>query len=108
MSLKDTLKELRTSHDISQETLAKMVGTKRANVGNWETGRVSPDFDMLKKLFYFYNVTTDYLLGNSQTPQTENRLVIVTKEDVELLKSYKLLSEENQTLVKNLIGNLSK
>ncbi len=57
------LKELRRVNKISQAALSKELGLSQQAVGKWETGRCTPDPQMLAVLSNFFNVTTDYLLG---------------------------------------------
>lgn len=62
--LSERIKLERTKKDLSQMSLSKILGVSQQTIGSWETGRTSPDPDMIKNLADFFNVTTDYLLGN--------------------------------------------
>jgi transcriptional regulator with XRE-family HTH domain len=105
VDFKDILKELRISRDMTQEELAEKISTKRANVGNWESGRVSPGFSIIKKIAEFFGVSTDYLLGTNYFPTNERPIVVISPEDLELLQSIKKLPENDQEAVKALINH---
>ena len=63
--LSEKLKHLRSLKDnMSQAELAEFLGVTQQAVGKWERDKTTPDYDTLKKLASFFNVTTDYLLGN--------------------------------------------
>ena len=62
---KDKLRELRKKSGESQYDLAKILSVAQSTVGNWESGKRQPDFDMAVKLAKHYNTTTDYLIGGN-------------------------------------------
>ena len=59
------IKELREEKGLSQKKLADQLGLSAGTIGNWESGIREPNFDTVAKLAEFFNVTVDYLLGNS-------------------------------------------
>lgn len=61
----DRLKELRESKHLKQSDLAKELGIGRTTLSNYELNNREPDFNILKKIANYFNVSTDYLLGNS-------------------------------------------
>lgn len=67
------LKEIRQSKKISQQKLADKIGVSRSTIAMWETGGSQPDNDNLKILADYFQVSTDYLLGNSPKETTENK-----------------------------------
>lgn len=75
------LKELREESGLSQYKFANKIGVSQSTVGNWESGTREPNFDMISKLAEFFNVTTDYLLGNSNVRNPE----IVSSVDDDLI-----------------------
>ncbi len=63
------VKELRESQGLSQESLGKIIGVKRYSVYTYEKGRNYPDIPRLIALADYFDVTTDYLLGRTDTPR---------------------------------------
>jgi transcriptional regulator with XRE-family HTH domain len=64
MSL-EQLRTLREKSTFSQKKLADELGVSRNLVHKWETGSSSPDPDTLKKIACLFNVSVDYLIGNT-------------------------------------------
>lgn len=68
------LTDLREEKGWSKTYVAKSIGLKSMQTyANWEYGRTEPDFEMTTKLAELFNVTTDYLLGRTPTPQFTRR-----------------------------------
>lgn len=59
----EKLADLRKKRGLSQYKLADELGFSRGQIANYEQGKREPDFETLKKLAEYFNVTTDYLLG---------------------------------------------
>jgi repressor LexA len=66
--LSKVLKNLRTAKGISQAELANILGVAQQTVGKWERDIAFPNIDTMKKIAVFFKVSTDYLLGNSDFP----------------------------------------
>ena len=64
----ETLKNVRTKKGMSQRELAETLGVSQQTIGSWEVGRTSPDPTTIKRIADFFNVSTDYLLGNTAVP----------------------------------------
>lgn len=59
------LKELRLEKGISQRKLGEDLGVVNQTISFWESGSREPDIDTLVKISKYFNVTIDYLVGNS-------------------------------------------
>ncbi len=57
------IKELRSSLNMLQKTLAEKVGVGRNTISMYESGKASPSLDVLFKLAYVLETSADYLLG---------------------------------------------
>ena len=68
----DKLKVLRNNKGLTQSELAQHLGVTQQAVGRWEKGLTSPDYETLKLLASFFNVSTDYLLGRESTTGTND------------------------------------
>lgn len=78
MNFSNKLKELRKSHNLTQEDLAKKIDVERSSIGKYESANVIPSYDTLIKIAQCFNVTTDYLLGNEITKKK------TTKEGIKI------------------------
>jgi len=65
----DRIKSLRLQKNMSQSELANKLGIGRSNMGHIENGRVEPTKESIVQLSDIFGVTTDYLLGRTDTPQ---------------------------------------
>lgn len=54
---------LRKQNDLNQKELAEKLGVVQTTVSAWETGRNSPDNEMLKKMADLFDVTFEYMAG---------------------------------------------
>ena len=62
----DRLRFLRQHQELSQGEAAKRLNLTHATYCRYETGVHQPDFDTLKKIANFFDVSIDYLLENDR------------------------------------------
>ena len=64
------IRDLREDHDLTQTTVAKMLGMSQTGYSKYETCENDVPTWVLIKLAVFYNTSIDYLLGltNVSTP----------------------------------------
>ncbi len=65
------LRTLLKDRAVTQDELAAVLSVKRQTVGRYTDGSASPSYDSLVAIASFFGVTTDYLLGASDTPSIE-------------------------------------
>lgn len=84
----EALKNLRVL-GISQADIARRMGTDRATITYWKTGRTQPDIDKIFALARALNVSVAWLLGLSEEPPepvkdgATRRDLLVLRERVE-------------------------
>ena len=61
----DRIKQLRKKKGVSQSELAEAIGVKTNTVSTWERGTRKPDVEALNLLSEYFEVSFEYLLGNS-------------------------------------------
>ena len=87
------LREIRKESGISLKKLGEIIGVAESTMSLYENEKRQPDYETLKKLADYFNVTTDYLLGRADktTLTTKDK-----KEITEILESTRqqLLSQE--------------
>ena len=59
----ERLKKLRKENNLTQSELAKQLHVTKSIISYYELGDRTPSTDILIKLAYIFNVSTDYLLG---------------------------------------------
>ena len=68
----ERLKQLRAEKNISQAALANVMGVSQQAVAKWEADKATPDPSAISKLADYFGVTSDYLLGRTDTPRPVN------------------------------------
>ena len=64
---RERLKALREQYGLDQKDMGKKLNISSSAYGFYEQGRNEPSLETLKELSETFNVTTDYLLGLSNT-----------------------------------------
>jgi Helix-turn-helix. len=62
---KERFKELRLEKNLKQSEVAEKLFVSKSAVSGWEVGRNQPDYDALIKISKFFDVSVDYLIGNT-------------------------------------------
>ena len=86
------LRELRLNKGLRQEQVAKLIGVNKSAISTYENDTRQPSFEILVRLANLYRVSTDYLLG-----QTNSRSVDLSG-----------LSEHDAALICELVETLTK
>ena len=63
MEFSERLKELREEKGVYQKDIAKAIGVATNTYCGYEKGTREPNFQILKAICRFYQVSSDYLLG---------------------------------------------
>ncbi|MDD7043971.1 MAG: XRE family transcriptional regulator [Peptoniphilaceae bacterium] len=63
----EKIKQLRTENKWTQQDLANRLHVGKTTVSNYETGHSDPNIDIINQLSEIFDVSTDYILGNSRT-----------------------------------------
>jgi len=103
-------KELRKEKGLTQQELASIINEKygftfgKSSISGYENGKAVPETIALTKFAEFFNVSVDYLLGqsNRRKPQVE-----VYKQSFQGI-STKDLTEDEIRLIENMIEQFKK
>lgn len=91
------LAALRKQKKLSQYELAEKLGFSRGKLANYEQGTREPDYETLKFLANFFDVSIDYLLGNSDSRELSDEEEFQNFiEDPELEMWYKQLPNNKE------------
>lgn len=94
------IKFLRTSYPMTQEMLGKKLGVKKSTIANYESGYSEPENEKMCKIANIFDVSVDYLLGNTDIKNPYNFLID------ELLKLH-LTVEELEESYNNVLNYYS-
>lgn len=86
-TFKDMLRYLRTSRNLTQSELAKIIGVSPSAVGMYESGERQPNFEIEEKIADYFNVTLDTLRGKT-SPVSPIEFEKLTKVNQEKLLAY--------------------
>ena len=67
IELGEKLKALRTANHLRQDQVARLVSVEKSSISMYETGMRQPSYVTLVRLADVFNVSTDYLLGRTNT-----------------------------------------
>lgn len=66
-ALAQRLKELRKQRGKTQQQMSETLGVLRSTYGEYERGKIAPPMDKLQALAAYFDVSIDYLIGNTNT-----------------------------------------
>lgn len=100
------LRKLREDNELSQEQLANKLNLSTSTVGMYEQGRRQPDNSTLTKISEIFDVSVDYLLGNTEVKKFEEPY----EDELEkiLFSKAKELSDDDKRAVINIINAIKK
>lgn len=59
------LRQLREENSLSQEAMAERIGISRVSIVNYESGKRTPDIEVVARVSRAFDVSSDYLVGLS-------------------------------------------
>lgn len=62
------LKDIREDNDITQKTLSEYLNIRQNTYSQYETGQRQIPIDTLIRLAVYFDTSTDYILGLTDTP----------------------------------------
>ena len=65
MNFSNRLKKLRTQKGLTQQQISDYLNIPRTTYSGWERGAQEPNFTMISTLAELFNVSIDYLLGET-------------------------------------------
>lgn len=63
------IRELREDHDLTQTQIAKVLKMSQTGYSKYETGENDIPTNILRQLSRYYDVSVDYLLGETNVPK---------------------------------------
>lgn len=91
MIFAERLKELRKENGYTQVKLAEALGLSKGTVAMWETGKRTPDYEVINKMSGMLDRRIDYILGYSNDPTSPE---LFSKEQIEELGKWEIQSEK--------------
>ena len=85
---------LMTSNNLSREKAAKAIGVTRQALNNWVNGQSIPNIISASRIAKHFNVSLDYLVGNSDSMTVNNTQIGI--DDVALYKLKELYKNDDE------------
>lgn len=89
MDFSSRLKQLRKENGFTQITLAEALGISKGTVAMWETGKRTPDYEILNQMSEMFDRRIDYILGYSNDDTSPK----ITQKEIEQLSIWETQSE---------------
>lgn len=87
---------------LTQESLADQLGIAKTTYSSYEQGKREPDFNTLQQLASYFDVSVDYLLGNS----TERQEVDLDKPGAILRYNGKPIPPDDLEVIKRILRSV--
>ena len=104
----NNLKKLRLEKGLSQQALADQLEISQQSVYKYENQITEPNIDMLKHIAYFFDVSIDYLTGNSSCAHKieEVQETELNAEELSLIQKYRSLPASSRQVLQQLTDDM--
>lgn len=92
-------RELRKTHDLTQERIAIDLSVSKSTIAMWETSKRIPSYEKLEEIADYFNVDMNFLLGK----QAVNTFDSFTLQEIELLNKYRLADEQTKEMINRIL-----
>lgn len=104
------LKELRKRKKLTQTELGEIMNVSYKTVGSWERGERQPSYETAKMIADYFEVSTDYLLGNNVPDWASDDDVVdlykMLESNVNMAYGGENLTEEEKQRVKDVLTGI--
>jgi transcriptional regulator with XRE-family HTH domain len=107
---KERILPLFQSSGISDAELERKIGIKPKKINDWNAGRTKSYEKYIPQIAAFFNVSTDYLLGNTDDPQPAGQPpsedIKLSPQEQRLIEMYRELNDEGQDVVTSFLDTM--
>lgn len=97
IELGERLRNLRIEKHLRQDQVARLVNVEKSSISMYETGMRQPSYITLVRLADVFNVTTDYLLGRTNSSMIDLS-GLTTAETVMINQLIASMTQKNRKL----------
>ena len=101
--IQERIKALRLKAKLTQKQIAEKLNISQKGYSYWENGQREPNNDKIQQLSKIFNVSTDYLLGNTDEKQSSKFDDLNTVLDLFTSFDGYPLSDEDHEAVRELL-----
>ena len=109
--IENRIRELRRSHNMSQEALGTIINTPQQAVSKMEKDTCTISTDLLIRMAEYFNVTTDYILGLSDIKRDLSGQIRMNQEMDQcynIVLRYNNLTDTNKKTLRCLLKRLEQ
>jgi len=97
------LREIRKEKGITMKELGKIFGVSEVAISNYEMGKREPDIQTIVKFANYFDVSVDYLLGNTKTAAPKPSGVVLTAFESDIVGELRRLSKTDKQNLARII-----
>ncbi len=102
------LLELRKEKGLSQREIAAIFKISQGTYNNWENSNTQPSIEQLIQLSRFFEVSVDYILGNTDETGTVSFVPRLSAEERDLLSLYSSLPKNVRSAFITILRSLAE
>lgn len=105
------LKLLREARNLTQEVVSSELGISQQTLSRCETDITTLQIDLLYKISQYYNVSTDYVLGLSDSKWTIEQNAMLNQcvlKYQDFFDAFETLDEYDKELIRGLMAQMKK
>ena len=102
----ENLRIARKAKGMSQQNLADAIGVSQQAIHQYETDKIEPDIENLKRLADTLSVSVDFLVAHRlpvDTPYT-----VVNEDELLLIENYRCMKTNDKKFIKRIVDNLTR
>lgn len=116
LKISEKIKKYRKERDMTQDSLAQVLGVTPQSISKWECGDGYPDITLLPSIANYFEVTVDELIGNDEISSKEDvkknyfdkLREIDDNEKIELGIQYCLRYPHNWHIITSLMNHIAR
>jgi len=97
------LREIRKEKGITMKELGKIFGVSEVAISNYETDKREPDIKLMIKFANYFDVSVDYLLGNTKTATQKPSGVVLSEFESDIVGELRRLSKTDKQNLARII-----
>ncbi len=105
MTVGERIKELRIEHGYSQTDVAAGTNSTSIVISNIETNRCGVKAELLCELSKFFNVSTDYLVGITDT-RSRTYVVFENPDEYDLIDGFRRMNKSQKRIMLGTMENI--
>ena len=100
MNFSEALRRFRKERGLTQKEVATAIGIREAVYQRYEQERAVPSVNVLIKIANAFNVSADYLLGRTDTPNSDTKSVAVDSSIIAEIRRSAIAELDRQIALK--------